>query len=138
MTAFDFRERLQGPAVHIVIDEPAAPALRAGDRVTLGDEPGCIVPAGTHRVSRVNADGSFHVGGNTAVWPRRIIAYFPSGSARRLGGVGAATNTILDDLLDLWADIAAEPSSHTVVGVTGVIAGSLGTVGLALLWSLAS
>lgn len=126
---FDFRQRLQGPPVHVVIGDPAAPALRAGDEVTLGDEPGCIVPAGTHRVSRVNADGSFHVGGNTAVWPRRIIAYFPKGAAR---------TPLIDDLLDLWADIAAEPSSHTVVGVTGVIAGSLGTVGLALLWSLAS
>lgn len=45
-----------------------------GDEVTLGDEPDCIVPAGTYIVSRVNEDGSFHVGGNTAVWPRRIIA----------------------------------------------------------------
>lgn len=46
--------------------------LRAGDFVVLTDEADCIVPAGRHRVSKVNPDGSFHVGGNTAVWPRRI------------------------------------------------------------------
>lgn len=43
-----------------------------GQIVELHDEPGCIVPAGRYRVSKVNADGSFHVGGNTAVWPRRV------------------------------------------------------------------
>ena len=47
---------------------------QVGDEVTLGDEPDCIVPAGDYIVSAVNPDGSFHVGGNTAVWPRRIIA----------------------------------------------------------------
>lgn len=44
-----------------------------GDRVTLTDEPDCIIPAGEYTVSKVNPDGSFHVGGRTAVWPRRII-----------------------------------------------------------------
>lgn len=47
---------------------------QVGDEVTLGDEPDCIIPAGVYIVSAVNRDGSFHVGGNTAVWPRRIIA----------------------------------------------------------------
>lgn len=42
--------------------------------VTLTDEADSIIPAGTYRVSKVNDDGSFHVGGNTAVWPRRVIA----------------------------------------------------------------
>jgi len=45
-----------------------------GDIVTLGDEPDCIIPPGDYEVTQVNPDGSFHVGGNTAVWPRRIIA----------------------------------------------------------------
>ena len=45
----------------------------AGDRVILGDEEDSIIPAGEYIVSKVNDDGSFHVGGNTAVWPRRII-----------------------------------------------------------------
>jgi len=47
--------------------------MTTGTRVLLRHEDGCIVPAGFYTVSRVNADGSFHVGGNTAVWPRRII-----------------------------------------------------------------
>ena len=47
---------------------------KPGDLVTLRDEPDCTIPAGDHRVSKVNEDGSFHVGGNTAVWPRRIVA----------------------------------------------------------------
>lgn len=47
--------------------------MQAGDLVRLRDEDDCIVPAGTYRVSRVNPDGSFHVGGNTAVWPRRVV-----------------------------------------------------------------
>jgi len=46
--------------------------VRPGDRITLRTEAGSIIPAGRHTVSRVNPDGSFHVGGNTAVWPRRI------------------------------------------------------------------
>lgn len=46
--------------------------MKAGDRVTLEPEPGAIVPAGSYTVSRVNPDGSFHVGGNTAVWPKRL------------------------------------------------------------------
>lgn len=36
-----------------------------------------IVPAGRYRVSKVNEDGSFHVGGRTAVWPERIVARYP-------------------------------------------------------------
>lgn len=47
--------------------------MKTGDIVTLRDEPDCVIPAGTYRVSKVDADGSFHVGGNTAVWPRRVV-----------------------------------------------------------------
>lgn len=47
--------------------------MKIGQTVTLTDETDCVIPAGTHCVSKVNADGSFHVGGNTAVWPRRAI-----------------------------------------------------------------
>lgn len=39
-----------------------------------GFESGCIIPDGWHTVSKVNPDGSFHVGGRTAVWPHRIKA----------------------------------------------------------------
>lgn len=47
--------------------------LEPGDSILLSDfEPGCIIPDGWHTVSAVNPDGSFHVGGNTAVWPHRI------------------------------------------------------------------
>lgn len=46
--------------------------MKAGDHVTIKPEPGAIVPAGSYTVSQVNPDGSFHVGGNTAVWPRRV------------------------------------------------------------------
>ncbi len=46
--------------------------MTPGDSVTLRDESGSIIPAGRHTVSRVNPDGSFHVGGNTAVWPARV------------------------------------------------------------------
>lgn len=42
--------------------------------VTLGPEEDAIIPAGQYVVSKVNSDGSFHVGGRTSVWPRRIIA----------------------------------------------------------------
>lgn len=48
--------------------------MRVGDKVVLVDELDCTIPPGAYRVSRVNSDGSFHVGGNTAVWPRRIYA----------------------------------------------------------------
>ena len=48
--------------------------IKTGQRVVLCHEPGCIVPAGTYTVSKINPDGSFHVGGNTAVWPRRVGA----------------------------------------------------------------
>lgn len=70
--------------------------LQPGDEVVLADEPGCIIPAGRHRVSSVAPDGSFHVGGNTAVWPRRIAAHFPlthAGRRRapRLARLGAPT-----------------------------------------------
>jgi hypothetical protein len=47
--------------------------MKPGDRVLLRHELDCIVEAGCYTVSRVNQDGSFHVGGNTAVWPRRVI-----------------------------------------------------------------
>lgn len=47
--------------------------MRAGELVELKDEPDCIIPAGIHRVSKVNNNKSFHVGGRTAVWPHRII-----------------------------------------------------------------
>lgn len=47
--------------------------IQPGDRVTLRHEAGCIIPAGQYTVSKVNQDGSFHVGGNTAVWPRRVV-----------------------------------------------------------------
>lgn len=47
--------------------------VKIGVRVTLRDEPDCIIPAGEYTVSKVNPDGSFHCGGRTAVWPRRII-----------------------------------------------------------------
>lgn len=47
--------------------------VRVGEKVQLSVEGGSIIPAGFHTVSRVNPDGSFHVGGNTSVWPRRII-----------------------------------------------------------------
>lgn len=47
--------------------------MEIGSIITLaGFEPGCIVPDGEYTVSKVNADGSFHVGGRTAVWPSRI------------------------------------------------------------------
>lgn len=46
----------------------------AGDTVILDDEIDAIVPAGEYVVSSTNPDGSFHVGGNTAVWPRRVVA----------------------------------------------------------------
>jgi hypothetical protein len=47
--------------------------MKIGQTVTLIDEIDCIIPAGTYRISKMNADGSFHVGGNTAVWPHRIV-----------------------------------------------------------------
>ncbi|KAK0359526.1 hypothetical protein LTR94_030958, partial [Friedmanniomyces endolithicus] len=47
--------------------------LKAGARVLLhGFTDGCIIPDGEYTVSAVNADGSFHVGGKTAVWPERV------------------------------------------------------------------
>lgn len=45
-----------------------------GLTVVLGDEEGSIVPAGTYQISALNDNGSFHVGGNVAVWPRRVTA----------------------------------------------------------------
>ena len=57
-----------------------------GARVTLtGYEPGCIIPDGEYTVSKVNPDGSFHVGGRTAVWPHRI-------STAKTPRVGATRN----------------------------------------------
>lgn len=48
--------------------------MQVGDRIILNDEPDCIVPAGEYTVSFVDKDGSFRVGGNTAIWPRRVVA----------------------------------------------------------------
>lgn len=47
--------------------------MQVGDRIILNDEPDCIVPAGEYTVSFVDKDGSFRVGGNTLIWPRRIV-----------------------------------------------------------------
>ena len=47
--------------------------MKVGQIITLNDEIDSIIPAGSYCVSKVNTDGSFHVGGNTAVWPRRIV-----------------------------------------------------------------
>lgn len=41
--------------------------------VTLNDETDCIIPAGEYIVTKVNENGSFHVGGNTVIWPKRVI-----------------------------------------------------------------
>lgn len=46
--------------------------MNIGDTVVLREANGAIIPAGVYIVSRLNPDGSFHVGGNTAVWPNRI------------------------------------------------------------------
>lgn len=46
--------------------------MSVGDEVELVDETDAIVPAGKYKVSKINENGSFHVGGNTAVWPKRI------------------------------------------------------------------
>ena len=56
-----------------MIDDPDFIPV-VGDLVVLDDEIDAIIPAGECIVSSVNPDGSFHVGGNTAVWPRRIVA----------------------------------------------------------------
>lgn len=60
-------------AYRVTAERPSR-VIRVGDTVTLKDEPDCIVPPGKYRVSKVNPDGSFHCGGNTAVWPRRVSA----------------------------------------------------------------
>jgi hypothetical protein len=46
--------------------------MSVGDKVVLKTEEDSIIPEGEYRVSKINEDGSFHVGGNTAVFPRRI------------------------------------------------------------------
>lgn len=56
----------------IIETGPLLTKLEVGDIVTLADEPDCIVPAGTYTVSSIEEEGCFHVGGNTAVWPRRV------------------------------------------------------------------
>jgi len=43
------------------------------------EAPQTIVPDGWHTVSKINPDGSFHVGGLTAVWPSRIAEIKPQG-----------------------------------------------------------
>jgi hypothetical protein len=60
-----------------VIDDPDFIPV-VGDLVVLDDEIDAIIPAGEYIVSSVNPDGSFHVGGNTAVCPCRIVARFHS------------------------------------------------------------
>lgn len=50
------------------------PSPKVGSTVRLRPEQDAIIPPGEYVVSKVNEDGSFHVGGNTAVWPRRIAA----------------------------------------------------------------
>lgn len=57
---------------HTPIFELGALHVKVGMEVELVEEEDSIVPAGKYVVSATNADGSFHVGGNTAVWPRRI------------------------------------------------------------------
>lgn len=55
-----------------------------GDHVLLtGFTDGCIIPDGEHIVSSVNADGSFQVGGRTAVWPHRIKEIRPGNNHDR-------------------------------------------------------
>jgi hypothetical protein len=51
---------------------------KVGDFVFLDHEEGSIIPEGGHVVSHVNPDGSFHVGGNTAVWPHRVAGRLSS------------------------------------------------------------
>ena len=47
--------------------------IKVGDKLTLEKfEKGDIIPNGDYIISSVNNDGSFHVGGLTAVWPSRI------------------------------------------------------------------
>lgn len=46
--------------------------MSVGDKVVLKEEVDSIIPAGEYTVSKINQDGSFHVGGNTAVFPRRL------------------------------------------------------------------
>lgn len=53
---------------------PASWKPRVGETVLLADEEGAIVPAGIYVISAINDNGSFHVGGNIAVWPRRVTA----------------------------------------------------------------
>lgn len=48
--------------------------VKNGDEVILREEDDSVVPAGKHIVTKVNDNGSFHVGGRTAVWPERIIS----------------------------------------------------------------
>lgn len=43
-----------------------------GTNVRLAPEDDMLVPPGWYTVSSINDNGSFHVGGNIAVWPRRI------------------------------------------------------------------
>lgn len=46
--------------------------MKVGDKVVLLEEVESIIPAGEYIVSKINEDGSFHVGGNIVVWERRI------------------------------------------------------------------
>lgn len=62
----EIERRLRADARHIAL------GVNPGDEVLLTDTPGCIIPAGWHTVSHVNPDGTFRVGGNTAVMPERV------------------------------------------------------------------
>lgn len=62
----EIERRLRADARHIAL------GVNPGDEVLLTDTPGSIIPAGWHGVSHVNPDGTFHVGGNTAVMPERV------------------------------------------------------------------
>lgn len=75
----EIERRLRGPARHICL------GVNPGDDVVLIDTPGCIIPAGRYRVSHVNPDGTFHVGGNTAVMPERIAEIVRSDVSKREG-----------------------------------------------------
>lgn len=56
----------------MISNDQARCDLETGKAVLLKDEWDCIVHPGWHIITSVNEDGSFHVGGNTAVWPRRV------------------------------------------------------------------
>lgn len=49
--------------------------LAVGDVVTLDHQPDAIVPGGVElTVTAIEPDGSIRLGGNTCVWPERIVS----------------------------------------------------------------